>query len=173
MSALRHGLRRFFSKISPFIAPLRSAISSSSNSYSPRRAALTHSSQWHNRLSHRCSPRLFFTTTLQDRLRDHHYRVEHALPCHPPTFRHLSRRTCEGHAGCSRPETSHANSVSRSYAGGRRHNTCGEGTGRSGERACERGAHSGIAESRAEGDARVCCGWVEGRVSVTGMYVWA
>ena len=84
-------------------------------------------------------------------------------------FRHLPRCTRAGHAGRSRPEASHADGVSRSYAGGRWHDSRCEETGLGGERACERGAHGGTAKSGEEGNVRVCCGWVENQVSVTGM----
>ena len=120
-------------------------------------------SQRHSRLPHHRRPRLFFTMTLQD------HRAKHALPRHPPTFRHLPRRTRAGNAVPSRPEASHADGVSRAYAGGRWHDTRSEGTDRGGGHACERGAYCGTAESGEEADVLVCCGWVEGRVSVTGM----
>jgi hypothetical protein len=124
----------------------------------------SHSSERHSRLPHRRCPRLLFTT-LRD---DDNHRAEHALSRHPPTFRHLPRRTRAGRAGRSRPEASHADGVSRSYDGGRWRDTRREGTGRGGERACERGAHGGTAESEEEGDA-----WLDRRLGLGDWWVCA
>ncbi len=130
--------------------------------------AFTRSSQRHNGLPHRCRARVFTTTLNHSHVHVHIDRAKHTLPRHPPTLRHLPRKTRSRHPRRSRLAAAHADGVPHTHTRSRWDDTRCEGTRRGGKCARKRGANGGTTESRAQGSARVCRGWIEGWVTVTG-----
>ena len=127
------------------------------------------SSQWNCGLPHRRCPSCLPTTTTTTTTTiivvvRRANQQQHALPRHPPTLRHLARKTHPGDAGRSRPKTAHADRVPPAYPRSRRHDTRRQGARRGAERPRQRGTNGRAAENGTQGPAWFCRRRVETRV---------